>query len=141
MKRVKFNATSGFNNIPEDQYADYCAEFSTMKKKDYKNYKERLSAGSDFEFVAVEIGQTVDVPNWYYEAHKNSMASIGVSFDKYKTKAGQRRPYMMAEALMHGDVKDEKTMTQVKLFDLIEDLDVVVIPEEQLESKRIGKRL
>ncbi len=124
MKRVKFNVTTSVHMIPDEVYPDLCASLKKMKYEKFSDYRERIAAGSEFEMTSVNIGDVLDVPNWYYNVHKDYECSQGISFDKYTDKAGNRIPFDTAEAVKHGDMDDPKEMMKVvRKFDLVEDLD------------------
>ncbi len=123
MKKVKFNASTSVHMIPDDKMAGIKQKLGELELEDMVKYNAYLNGMIHrFKFQDVKIDQVIEVPDWYYQGHKDQVASQGVSFDHYRDKLGNRSPFDMEEALRHGDVTDPtKTMKQVKLFDLIDD--------------------
>jgi hypothetical protein len=122
MKLVKFNVSSTVHMIPDELYQEYCSSIRKLKYEKFTDYCNRIKAGSEFEVIQAPLGSVIEIPDWYFEAYKNNEVSVGVSFDKYKDKTGQRRAYKMEEALMHGDVRTTETMRKVKVFELVEEI-------------------
>ena len=127
MKLVKFNVNTEFHNIPDQDYTAELKRRKDLRFSNFKEYKEMLlnpQLFDDWEYIRVGIGDEKEVPNWYYEAHKNDKIEISVAFDKYTDKMGNRIPFKMEEAVRHRDVQDENdTMRTVTRFELIKDLD------------------
>lgn len=119
-KLVRFNVHTSVHMIPDEDYPLIVAELKEMRRKDRKNYVQTIIDGSDYIVEEVRIGQQLEVPGWYYEAHKNDRANIPNSFEHYKDRQGNRTPFNAAEAIRHGDMKDASELTKdVKLFDLV----------------------
>lgn len=128
MKRVKFNFTTSIHMIPDEIYEEFKNQMHEMKFKSFKDYQQRLLAGTEFQMADVKIGNTLEVPDWYYEAHKNDLLSIGLSIDNYKDRAGNRMPFIQnggenaqADAINHYSIEAEKTMDKKPRFELVEE--------------------
>lgn len=120
MQKVQFNVNTSVHMIPDEVYEDFKHKMNEMKFKSFKDYQQRLLAGSEYQYVDVKIGDIIDVPEWYYKAHKNDKCNIGVSFSKYKDKSGKLMPFKTEEAVRHGDMDDPAaTMKEVSRFTLV----------------------
>jgi hypothetical protein len=122
MKKVKFNVTTSVHMIPDEIYSEHVENMKKMKYNDFKSYQQRLLAGSEYEMRDVKMGDIVDVPNWYFEAHKNDKITISTFIENYKDKMGRPQPFEMADAIKHGHLKeDDKSTRQVSRFSVIEE--------------------
>lgn len=121
MHRVKFNVTTSVHMIPDSIYSDFREKMSQMKFNSFKDYQQRLLAGTEYQMLDVKDGDIIEVPDWYYEAHKKDTLTIGNSFDHYKDAQGNLTPFNTAEAVRHGDMKDPKqTIKTVLRFEAVE---------------------
>lgn len=127
MKKVKFNVSTNIHMIPDDKIEQLRIQMHTLQYgdengngSDYTKYRDRLAAGSPFSYKMVTVGETTEVPDWYYNANKDRAISVGNSFSKYTDGNGGIIPYNAAEAEKHGDLKHRnETMKTVKLFELV----------------------
>jgi hypothetical protein len=108
--------------IPDEVYQDFKDKMLEMKFKSFKDYQQRLLAGSEFEMKDVRIGDIVEVPDWYFEAHKNDMLTTSVFIENYKDKMGRPHSFDMQDAIKHGHVtEDTKPTRQISRFTIIEE--------------------
>lgn len=121
MRKVKFNVTTSVHMIPENIYQELIDKLHHMKFNDYKAFQQRILAGTEYQMLDVKEGDIVEVPDWYYEAHKKDTLTIGNSFEHYKDAQGNLTPFNTAEAVRHGDMKDSKqTVKTVLRFEAVE---------------------
>lgn len=118
MKQVKFNVTTSYHNIPDNKYDAECIKMKKLREENLRQYCDVIAIGdTNFEFVDVQAGDIVNVPDWYYNAHKDDIMTVANSFDKYTDREGNRVPFDMQEAYKHGDINDlNETMLKVRKF-------------------------
>lgn len=122
MRKVKFNVTTEVHMIPDEIYQDFKDKMSEMKFKSFKDYQQRLLAGSEFEFRNVVIGEELEVPEWYFNIHKDDKLAIGIDLKFYKDAHGNPQPFQVNDAIKHGHMHpDEKVMKTVSRFELVEE--------------------
>ena len=118
MKKVKFNVTSAVHMIPDEIYSKKVEEFKKMKYGNPTQYREYIMMGDEFPIVNVAIGEVIEVPDWYFNAHKDRVVEIPHnSYFKYDN--GTPMSFSSAEAKKWGIetiLKDK-----VKKFELIPD--------------------
>jgi hypothetical protein len=121
-KLVKFNCATSFRNIPDSKYKAECDKMEALAEDDMKKFGEAIAyQKTKFMLVDVKMGDEVSVPDWYYDAHKDDLVTMPISFDKYTDRNGSRIPFEMYEAQKHGDVQNAQQCTkQIKRFELIE---------------------
>lgn len=133
MKLVKFNVESGFKNIPDEKYHAECARLNDLADNDYDKFAQQLfSQRSKYPYVEAHKDQEIAVPDWFYEAYKDQEVSVSVSYDNFKDRAGNIRPFEMYEALNQRLPLAGETITKIKRFTLIEDLG------DKKQNKKVG---
>ena len=109
--------------IPDEAYQQLVESLQKMRFNDYKSYKERLAAGTEYQIKSVKIGDVVEIPDWYYEEHKNDRVQIGLHIANYSDSQNRPHPFDMNDAIKHryeiDDVKN--TMKTVQKFVLVEE--------------------
>lgn len=134
-KLVKFNATTSIRIISDAEYSIRKDKLEELAKTDAMQYQTRLGYESNiYTYRHVKVGDELEVPNWWYETHKDSMVTVPVHLPTYYQGKDKKavEPFKMDEALKHGQVKSLEKTQQVKLFDLVKDLDPVVQIVEEL---------
>jgi len=123
MKKIQMNGSTIVHMMPDEARDEKFKEMADLRFKKPVEWREHILSGSEFEQLEVKFGDIVDVPNWWYELNKNVMINKPLSFDKYKNKNKQRRPFNLEESVMHDGLTTTETMFQQPLFQLLEDLD------------------
>jgi len=138
MKRVKFNATTIYQLIPDNQIDKLNTDLKALEWDDRAKYRDRLLAMPSHYITGVaQIGEILDVPDNYYEKNRNRVVSIpNCIMGRGETLP---MPYKVKDVQKWRDDADVLLKT-VKMFDLIEDLNMPTKGEPVLDDK-IDKRL
>jgi len=124
MKLVKFNVRTSFHNIPDAKYKVECEKAEKLEDEDLEAFAKKIIGRSKYAYINVNINEEVEVPNWYFEAHKNDMCEVPVHIAQYN-KEGLPLPFRADDALRHGYIKTiDESIRKVSRFTLIADLDI-----------------
>lgn len=144
MKTVKFNGSTNYPLIPDNEIEAYRKEIAELKNGDLSKRQQFVGiiqeggSSTRYGFIEVKIGDVRDVPDWYYNANKNNEVILPISSDKYKNKEGEIIPFNMQEHIRHGHATNTNTIQIVKLFDLV--ADVVDKTDKEVNTGHTNKK-
>ena len=119
MKRVQFNLKTTYRHIDDAVYGDLCKNLEKLRFTDYTKYSAELVARENqFEIHDVNIGDLIDVSDWYYNKNKDITVEINNSINNYSDGDGNHA-FNLEEAKKH--YAGYTPIQTVNLFDLIDD--------------------
>lgn len=133
MKRVKFNCSCAIHMIPDSKVEDVKNSMDNQRYEKLDVWRNRM-LGSEFPVVNCKSGDVREVPNWWYEAHKDDIVTQSVSNERFTDKFGRPEMYDLNQAVKLGLNSSLDTMKRVKRFELVEDLDTPVLPKVKVKQ-------